>query len=232
MIGVMQPDADLVDLGGIIVSADRLAREGFGVGDPSLQAAVDHLQGEPPGEQVPVSGWRVLREREDGSAVTVAAYDDDWPGWTIVEFTRDVNGWSAQRSSYGVEPRATPGVRGLGFSLAFTRPVFLAHRGQRPLVQVVLTNGSGHHWHGASGPGWVRGRLVDLRTGEHLPAEPLVAFTTPAYPFELTPGAAKELTVALLARDLTTLPPNDYGIDAWLAELDLTVKGGLLRITE
>jgi hypothetical protein len=77
MIGVMEPDADLVDLDGIIVSADRLARDRFGIGDPSLQAAVDHMQVEPPGERVPVSGWRVLRELEDGSAVTAAAYDDD-----------------------------------------------------------------------------------------------------------------------------------------------------------
>jgi hypothetical protein len=155
-----------------------------------------------------------------------------WPGWTIVEFTRDVDGWSARQSSYGVEPRARPRVRGLGFSLAFTRPVFLAHRGQRPLVQILLTKGSGRDWHGASCPGWVRGDWSTFAPGEYFPDEPRVAFTLPAYPFELTPGAAEELTVPLLTRDPTNLPPNDYGIDASLAELDLTVKGGLLRITE
>lgn len=222
----MQSDDGLVNLGGVVMSANRLSMDNDGIDDVTLQQAVDDLQIAPFGERVPARGWRVLEEQPGGSVVTVGAPDTH--GWTTVTFRREENGWRPQQSSYGLEPWPTPRP---GFRLAFADDVVTIRRGKRPSIRVLLTNTTPQPWEGLTGNSWVLGLLFDLTDGHHLPTEPQ-AFTLAGHRLEILPGATEELEVVLLTRGVWHLPIGDYGIVASIASLGLEVTDGILRIIE
>jgi hypothetical protein len=222
----MQSDDGLVDLGGVVVSPERLSIDNDGIDDVPLQQAVDLLQIVPFGERVPAHGWRVLEEQQGGSVVTVGAPDTH--GWTTVTFRREEIGWRPQRSSYGLEPKPTPWP---GLRLAFADDVVTIRRGKRPSIRVLLTNTTTQAWEGSTGGGWVLGRLFDLADSHYFDDEPH-AFTGAGHHLEISPGATEELDVVLLTRGVWHLPTGDYGIDATIADLGLQVADGILRIVE
>jgi hypothetical protein len=222
----MQSEDGLVDLGGVVVSPERLSIDNDSIDDVPLQQAVDHLQIVPFGERVPAHGWRVLAEQQGGSVVTVGAPDTD--GWTTVTFRREEIGWRPQRSSYGLEPRPSPWP---GLRLAFAEDVVTILRGKRPSIRVLLTNETTQAWEGSTGGDSVLGRLFDLADTHYFDDEPH-AFTGPGHHLEIPPGATEELDVVLLTRGVRHLPTGDYGIDATIADLGLHVTDGILRIVE
>ena len=221
-------DEELVELGGVVVRADRLSAQAAGIDDETLQEAIDCVHQEPGWEPIPRSGWRVLRD--DGDSVVVGAYDDAvWHGWTTILLHRDGTGWRLGNSSLGQQPRPTAATRGHGLSLAFSEDRFVCRRGDTPQITVTLTNGSDHAFRETTS--WCAlGHLVDSRTDRPLPTEDHLALAAMGRDLVLAPGESEQFPVVLFTRDLPNLARGNYGVEVSFQDLALRVSGGQLIV--
>ena len=131
---------DDVDLCGFDVARERLGPD---VGLPPDSGLVEFVASiRKSGQDGPMftAGWRVIGEVLD--RVTVAAFDEERGGWTVVHADRTNGGFELAGAQYGVLPRPTAQERGLDFKVRFPVDRFEIIVGVKIDISVVITNDS------------------------------------------------------------------------------------------
>jgi len=178
------------------------------------------------GELPPPRGWRVLEQTLQ--RVTFAAKGDS-QGWSVVTVEERDGRWRVAHGAYGQRIMPTRRQWGHLLRLEWAEDEFIAPTGEHPRLALNLINERPEHWVDDGGEYWASATLIEKATGLPLPSEPLWIAGTGRF-YDLAPGRAVSLPVALAIDPAVPIPPGLYEIRASVSQLALDAPPGRLRV--